>query len=345
MFVSARLPDENPRGPRRNPYDVSLPRWKVINKDDDLWLPDALAPVVDHDWVIAERMPTRARISYAVYRMMERMAVPLLRRFLESNAMHVGGFAPEDVQAVLDDLRRYAPNSVIQIPFPVENEADSHVYSITPPDDDQLSDLRALVRLERQVLPIHVLGMVGEKFVRLCFVKTGRYAAITQVARLGNVRAEPGTNRLDLMVIGTVDGMRYAVSVKNRREVMRRRSSWIPERIEMAKAHHARPWLIPAFVTADSPEVCRAQGVRCTPIGSRVAPEQDTFGRSVRKLLKALYPVIGGEPYVFMGAERIRGPEPDLVRAPHSNRNGCLTDNRTAESSARTTSTRYLPAS
>lgn len=65
------------------------------------------------------------------------MAVLLLRRFLESNAIHVGGFAPE-VQAVLDDLRRYAPNTVIQVLFPMEKEADSHVYSITSPTHDQL---------------------------------------------------------------------------------------------------------------------------------------------------------------------------------------------------------------
>lgn len=58
VFVTARLPDENRRGPRRNPYGVRLPRWKAITQSDELWFPDALAPTLDHDRVITERMPT-----------------------------------------------------------------------------------------------------------------------------------------------------------------------------------------------------------------------------------------------------------------------------------------------
>jgi hypothetical protein len=248
-------------------------------------------------------MPARARAAAAAYRILQRQGVPVLRRFLEGTMVHIGGIAPEEVQAVLDDLRCYAGNAVIQLPFAIEGEADSHVYAVVQPTDEELTVLHALVTLAREVLPVRVLGEVGELFVRACFVKTKRYTQITQADRLGNVRAKPGTNRLDLMVAD--NGELFAVSVKNRHEVMRRRSAWIGECIEMAKAHNARPWLIPSFATAEAIDACRAQGVRCTPIGSRIAPARDRQGRSMKVLLRKLYPIHGGEPFMLMGTQRL----------------------------------------
>lgn len=302
--MQARLPDENRRGPRLNPYDVKLSRWTQITPDDgDIWMPNALASITDNDLTVTERVPDRVRAAAAAYRILQRQGVPVLRRFLEGTMVHVGGIAPEEVQAVLDDLRRYAPSAVIQLPFAVEGEADSHVYAIAHPTDDELSQLHRLVRLGRDALPIHLLGEVGELFVRACFVKTKRYTQITQVDRLGNVRAKPGTNRLDLMVAD--NGELFAVSVKNRHEVMRRRSTWIRECIDMAKAHNARPWLIPSFATAEAIDACTAQGVRCTPIGARIAPATDRQGRSMKVLLRKLYPIHGGEPFMLMGTQRL----------------------------------------
>lgn len=310
VLVQARLPDENRRGPRLNSYDVRLSRWMPITADDrKIWVPNALASITDYGLTITEHIANRPRAAAAAYRILQRQGVPLLRRFLRGTMVHVGGIAPGVAQAVLDDLRRYAPNAVVQLPFPVEGEADSHVYATTHPSDDELNALLALVTLDREVLPIHVLGEYGETFVRACFVKTDRYTHITQIRHLGYVIAAAGTNRLDLMVFDTVTGERYAVSVKNQREVMGRRSPWIKDCIDMAAAHNARPWLIPSFATPEAVEACKAQGVRCTPIGARIAPAKDAQGRSMKVLLRKLYPVHGGEPFMRMGAERLPNGE------------------------------------
>lgn len=96
------------------------------------------------------------------------------------------------------------------------------------------------------------LGEAGERFVRACFVKSGRYRQITREQRLGNVVSSPGKNRLDLMVLDTANGKRYAVSVKNQREFLqKRRPNWIEGCIKMAAAHNALPWIVPSFATPE----------------------------------------------------------------------------------------------
>jgi hypothetical protein len=112
------------------------------------------------------------------------------------------------------------------------------------------------------------------------------------------------------MVTDTVNGQRYAVSVKNERQSLEARAKWIGECIKMAKAHGAKPRIISSFATEAGIESCKSQGVRCTVIGARIAPETFEWkSKSIKKLMPKFYPILGGEPYpyVCIGEQRIHG--------------------------------------
>lgn len=125
---------------------------------------------------------------------------------------------------------------------------------------------------------------------------------------------ETSENLLDLRVTDTADGNTYGIEVKNTREPMFANSPWIEACKRKADANNVKPWIVPAFATADAIRACRAKGLRCTPIGKRIAPETDKNGRSMRRWLRdELYPVHGPEPFAFIGKHRLRGEQPELV--------------------------------
>jgi hypothetical protein len=121
----------------------------------------------------------------------------------------------------------------------------------------------------------------------------------------------PHENQVDVMVTDTANGQKYAVSVKNQRQFLKARSKWIRECVKMAKAHGARPWIVTSFATEDGIKSCGEQGVRCSVIGARIAPETYYWrSKSMRKLMPTFYPVVGGEPYDYIGEQRIHGNPP-----------------------------------
>ncbi len=312
------MPDESARGRRIDPYDIRLARWCAIQFTDELWLRNTLVTTYKSPCAPVQMevgFDDRPKAGYAAYRILERIGVPLLRRFLMATLTHVGGFEPTVVQSALTDLRTYTGGAVMQRVFSVEAESNSHLYMLRKPQPQELEALRRLVALHRASLPIPVLGKVGEQYVRACFVKSKLYKNITQSQNLGYVVSAPGKNRLDLRVAEILTGTSWAVSVKNQVEWLTPRHRWIGECIAMAKLHSSLPWLVPSFATPEAMEACRRQGVRCTPIGSRVAPAEDAEGRQMKRLLDRLYPYVGGEPWVLMGADRLYGQtEPELVR-------------------------------
>jgi hypothetical protein len=312
-----RFPDESKRGPRKNPYDVRLSRWTpVTGADKEIWLPSALAsaPVKKGrpDALFTEVTPQDVSAAYACYKLLERSLVPVTLRFLQANLMHVGGFDPALVRKVANQLRDYVPDVVVNRALQTGENETSHIYVLgREPHDAELAALLDLIRKNRSVLSIGVLRSAGERYVRACFVRSKRYSNITKPDALGYEVTGPRDNQVDVMVSDTANGQRYAVSVKNQREFLEARSKWIGECIKMAKAHGARPWIITSFATDAGTESCTKQGVRCTVIGARIAPETyDERSKPMKKLLPKFYPILGGEPYVCIGEQRIHGNPP-----------------------------------
>lgn len=310
--MPSRLPDEAGRGPRKKPYDISLQRWRPITKGDRIWPPATLAPGGNHkriDFpVLVEITPPRARIAMSCHRMLERLQVPLLFRFIHSNLVHVGGFDPELAHRVVTEMRDHLPQVVVR-PFPIKGESESHLYTLgREAAIDELDALSELVRLHRRVLGADVLRGAGERYVRACFIKAERYARITQQERLGYVSTGKRQNQVDIMVTDKLNGQRYAVSVKNQREFLGARSEWIRECIQMAEAHKARPWIVASFATPKGLKACARQKVRVTVMGARIAPSAYSWrSKSMKKLITKFYPIVGGEPYLYIGEQRVHG--------------------------------------
>jgi|SRR5579862_6705684 len=316
-----RLPDEAMRGPRKNPYDIRLPRWEPIPKSDPMWVAATLAPVKRRTQAVAMPMlvqvvPPEARVAMACHWMLERFGVPLLLRFIHSNLVHVGGFDPALAHRVLTEMRDRLPEVVVQRALPIKGELDSHVYTLArEASREELNALAELVRVHRRVLSPEALRSAGERYVRACFIKSKRYRDVPRPNRLGYLSTGERQNQVDIMVTDTANGHRYAVSVKNQREFLQARSQWIGECIDMAVAHGARPWIVTSFATDEGVEACERQRVRCTVIGARIAPATyDWRSKSMKKLMPKFYPVVGGEPYVYIGEQRIHGI-PALARS------------------------------
>jgi hypothetical protein len=271
------------------------------------------AHVDDPDFALFELRSEAIRVGYAAARLIYDTGVPLLRRYLEGVLVHVGGFSPRAVYAVLDDWRTYLPNTIFVDEIEGGPESNSHVYGLRPLTDSEREHLTDLVSLRREVLNKDRLGDWGEIYVRACFKRSRTYSRVTRKRRLGHAVAAPGTNRADMLVTETATGERWAISVRNRKKVLEPRSDWIADCLEMAETNNAKPWIIPSFATHEAVAACIDQGMRCAPIGARVMPAEDELKRPMRLKVAELYPVIGGEPFTFMGKNRLLEAEPNLI--------------------------------
>src|ERR1700735_3227954 len=113
-----RFRDEPKRGPRKNPYDTRLFRWRPVTRtDEEMWLPTTLAAVRitkgGRDAVFTEVTPPDVRAAYACYKLLERAMVPVTLRFLEANLMHIGGYDPAVARRVANQLRDYVPEVIV----------------------------------------------------------------------------------------------------------------------------------------------------------------------------------------------------------------------------------------
>lgn len=84
----------------------------------------------------------------------------------------------------------------------------------------------------------------------------------------------------------------------------------------MANAHNAKPWLIPAFATPQAVDACLAQGVRCTPIGTRMQHAAHPQHRNITALevCSSIFHVRVSR--ALIGAQRLQGRcQPALVEA------------------------------
>ena len=176
-----------------------------------------------------------------------------------------------------------------------------------------------MVNEREAILTAPVLGAAGERYVRYHLKRSEHFHSITRASDLGYESDDAGRNRLDIAATDS-RGRRYAISVKNTRDFLdnRKMREWVDGNagvIEMAENRKKGeiPWIVPSFATADAIRKCEARGVRCTPIGARIAPEK--YGtRFTRKAIERLHATLGPEPFRYVGAQRVHEHDEDFLR-------------------------------
>lgn len=244
--------------------------------------------------------------------LLQLIKVPVPRRYLEAVSIHRWQFEPKLVRDGLDRLRATGKLIFFNRLWPESSESGSNLprdgtYGLGRElSDKERQRLQALVLSRDKLLTAKRLGRAGERWVRAHLKRSNRYRAVTPESKLGFVTDLFGENRLDIAVTDKLDGIRYACSVKNRKDFLdSARIEWIDEVESMAKAHGMSPWLIPAFATSEMLDRCQRRGVRCTPINSRIAPEGNE-GHSTRSAIDRMHVVIGPEPWRYIGERRLK---------------------------------------
>ncbi len=248
-----------------------------------------------------------------------------MRRYVEAVALHVWRVPPKLIRTILDEFRNYAPFVMDDY---VENLIDpakaSKTYGLREfHADAERAILRDLFAERETILTANALGTAGQRYVRFHLRRCGRYKSVTADKFLGDVADVNGDNEVDCFATDTMNGRRYAISVKNTRDFLElRQGGWVSEIEEMARAHSTKrktvfPWIAISFATPEAIADCEARGVRCTPIGCRVAPEQYKDGnlikRSTPAALRRLYATIGPEPFRYVGKQRVHEYDEDFL--------------------------------
>lgn len=242
--------------------------------------------------------------------------VPILRRYLDVKAIHQWGFPPAFVRATLDSItRRPGVFGGDIIRNRKNRDRDSIAYGIDPLKPEDLLELEEMVNERESILTASVLGAAGERYVRYHLKHSEHFHSITRASDLGYESDDTGKNRLDLTATDS-KGRRYAISVKNSRDFLDARTMrWIYDVVRMAQDRKRCeiPWIIPAFATAGAIKECKALGVRCTPVGARIAPEK--YGtKFTRKAIERLHATLGPEPFRYVGAQRVHKHDEDFLR-------------------------------
>lgn len=122
---------------------------------------------------------------------------------------------------------------------------------------------------------------------------------------VGENRDKDGKHKVDIIMTRKVDGMRFAISVKNIRDFIGNRHSAIHDVINMAKAHQASPWLVAPFWFPEAKEYSTKLGVRYSELGRQILPYETIDGRDLRKIIASVRHVVGPTRYEFVPQSRL----------------------------------------
>lgn len=291
-------------GRPENAFKKGSFRWSPVGPNDELF----------H---VATHPRDTAQITRLVIELFHRTRpAPILRRYLDAKAIHAWGFDPAFTRKMLDSITTM-PHIIRSdiVPNWKNRNRDSVAYGVDPVKPDDLRTLEEMVNEREAILTASVLGAAGERYVRYHLKRSEHFHSITRASDLGYESDDAGTNRLDLAATD-YKGRRYAISVKNSRDFLDTRTMrWVDDVVRMAQDRNRGeiPWIVPAFVTDEAIRKCEVRGVRCTPIGARIAPEK--YGtKFTRSALARLHATIGPEPFRYVGVQRVHEHDEEFLR-------------------------------
>jgi hypothetical protein len=256
------------------------------------------------------------QLEHRIILLAQHCGAPILRRYLEAYAVHQWKYEPADVHRILDRLRNDAGILKYSTVRNEQNpERSSGTYGLRELTDDERAALQALIAERDALFSGTELGKCGERWVRSHFKRADRYKSVTPESKLGYVADDAGKHRIDLCVTDTRDGSRWAISVRNRRQHLERRTeAWVDELVRMVhdRKQNERPWIITSFVTNEMIERCEERGFRCTPMNARIYPETYDGTKQTRKAIADLLITFGPVPFRCIGASRAHPDEFDF---------------------------------